>query len=281
MCFSDKSERLAFANLTNVTKEGFTNATNETDLLGITPKNVANQFELDIILSAYDENPGQILSHLDSCCDATSCRVFVYSSMAKGTRRSHDLENRTREKHELEDWMNTKTRFQKFGARVNNSWTGSEATGFLWHIAHEYDNYAAKVAFVHAHVSSWHSGELCDIITTGVHNASASNGYVNLNNPYQRRCLSRNNLVGLFASEEMRDVIYGNWTRWFGTRPPVRVTFECCAQFITTRHTLRNRPRAFWNRALSSMASSEGKIPWEYLWPTLVNEDENVKKASC
>ena len=177
--------------------------------------------------------------------------------------------------------MNTKTRFQKFGARVNNSWTGSEATGFLWHMAHEYDNYAAKVVFVHAHVSSWHSGELCDIITTGVHNASASNGYVNLNNPYQRRCLSRNNLVGLFASEEMRDVIYGNWTRWFGTRPPVRVTFECCAQFITTRHTLRNRPRAFWNRALSSMASSEGKIPWEYLWPTLVNEDENVKKASC
>jgi uncharacterized membrane protein len=127
VCFSDKSERLAFANLTNVTKEGFTN---ETDLLGITPKNVANQFELDIILSAYDENPGQILSHLESCCDATSCRVFVYSSMAKGTRRSHDLENRTREKHELEDWMNTKTRFQKFGARVNNSWTGSEATGF-------------------------------------------------------------------------------------------------------------------------------------------------------
>jgi hypothetical protein len=52
VCFSDKSERLAFANLTNVTKEGFTNATNETDLLGITPKNIANQFELDIILSA-------------------------------------------------------------------------------------------------------------------------------------------------------------------------------------------------------------------------------------
>ena len=282
VCFSDKSDRLALANLTNVTKD-MANVTNETDL--VTPNEYRQiQFELDIILSVYDENPGEILNHLESCCNATSCRVFVYSSMAEGTSRSHDLEHKTHEKHELEEWLNVQTRYQKFGARVNNSWTGTEATGFLWHIAHEYDNYAAKIAFVHSHISSWHSGRMCDIISRGVNNPSASNGkstYVNLNNQYPRRCISRNNVVGVHTSENLRDNIYGNWTRWFGTQPPVRVTYECCAQFVTTCDTLRNKPRTFWNRALSSMASSEWKIPWEYLWPTLVNEDENVKKAFC
>ena len=105
--------------------------------------------------------------------------------------------------------------------------------------------------------------------------------YVNLNNLYPRRCVSRNNVVGVHASTKLGDNIYGNWTRWFGSEPPVRVTWECCAQFITTRETLRNKPRMFWDRALLSMESPEWKIPWEYLWPTLVNEDDNVKKAVC
>jgi len=282
-CFSGKSVRLTLANLTHVTKD-FANTTNGTDLVSSPSEYRQNQFELDIILSVYDENPGEILNHLESCCDVTSCRVFVYSSMAEGTSRSHELEHRTRENHELEDWMNTPTRYQKFGARVNNSWTGTESTGFLWHIAHEYDNYAAKVAFVHSHVSSWHSGRLCDIIKRGASDPSVTNGkstYINLNNPYPRRCVSRTNAEGIHTSEELRDNIYENWTRWFGTQPPVRVTYECCAQFITTRDTLRNKPQSLWNHALSSMASSEWNIPWEYLWATLVNEDENVKKASC
>ena len=180
--------------------------------------------------------------------------------------------------------MNTETSYQKIGTHVNNSWTGGEATGFMSHIAREYDNYAAQVAFVHAHVSSWHSGRLCDIISKGVRSTVSMNGkssYVNLNNPYPRRCVSRNNVVGVHASTKLRDNIYGNWTRWFGSEPPVRVTWECCAQFITTRETLRNKPRMFWDRALLSMESPEWKIPWEYLWPTLVNEDDNVKKAVC
>jgi len=282
VCFFDRSDTLGLVNLTNVTKR-VANLTNEINM--VTPNEYRpNQFELDIVLSVYDENPGQVLNHLESCCNATSCRVFVYSSMAEGTSRSHDLEHKTHEKHDLEDWMNTETSYQKIGTHVNNSWTGGEATGFMSHIAREYDNYAAQVAFVHAHVSSWHSGRLCDIISKGVRSTVSMNGkssYVNLNNPYPRRCVSRNNVVGAHASTKLRDNIYGNWTRWFGSEPPVRVTWECCAQFITTRETLRNKPRMFWDRALSSMESPNWKIPWEYLWPTLVNEDDNVKKAVC
>ena len=280
--FSDGSDRLDLMNLTNVTK-GVANLTNETK---IAPPNEhrQNQLELDIVLSVYDENPGQILNHLESCCDATSCRVFVYSSMAEGSTRSHDFDHKTHEEHELDDWMNTETSYKKYGTHVNNSWTGTEATGFLSHVAREYDNYAARIAFVHAHVTSWHSDRLCDIITRGVKSTGSVSGnssYINLSKPYPRRCLSRNNFVGPHTSKELKDNVYDNWTRWFASEPPVRVTFECCAQFITTRDTLRNRPRSFWDRALLSMASPEWKIPWEYLWPTLVNEDENVKKAAC
>lgn len=37
---------------------------------------------LDIIVAAYDEVPEQVLGHLESCCPAESCRVFVYSAWA-------------------------------------------------------------------------------------------------------------------------------------------------------------------------------------------------------
>ena len=211
VCFFDRSDTLGLVNLTNVTKR-VANLTNEINM--VTPNEYRpNQFELDIVLSVYDENPGQVLNHLESCCNATSCRVFVYSSMAEGTSRSHDLEHKTHEKHDLEEWMNTETSYQKIGTHVNNSWTGTEATGFMSHIAREYDNYAAQVAFVHAHVSSWHSGRLCDIISRGVRSTVSMTGkssYVNLNNPYPRRCVSRNNVVGVHASTKLRDNIYGN-----------------------------------------------------------------------
>ena len=76
VCFFDRSDTLGLVNLTNVTKR-VANLTNEIKMM-VTPNEYRpNQFELDIVLSVYDENPGQILNHLESCCNATSCRVFV------------------------------------------------------------------------------------------------------------------------------------------------------------------------------------------------------------
>ena len=117
VCFFDRSDTLGLVNLTNVTKR-VANLTNETNM--VTPNEYRpNQFELDIVLSVYDENPGQVLNHLESCCNATSCRVFVYSSMAEGTSRSHDLEHKTHEKHDLEDW-------DEHGDELSKNWYARE-----------------------------------------------------------------------------------------------------------------------------------------------------------
>ena len=257
-----------------------TRVMNETGL----EEHQTNKVDLDIVLAVYDENPQTILNHLEGCCNSSSCRVYIYSSMAPGTSRSHELERRKREKHDLEEWLAVNTSFSKFGGRVNNTWTGTEATAFLWHISDQYDNHAAKSAFMHAHITAWHSDRMCDIIRRGLGQLSGNvtgPAYVNLNKPYPRRCLSPNAFTGVHTSEELRNNVFTNWTNWFESSPPRRITYECCAQFITTRASLRGRPHTFWTRALRSMASPEYKIPWEYLWPTLIDETGSEKKANC
>ena len=251
-------------------------------------------FELDIIVSVYDENPEKVLRHLETCCSAGTCRVWLYSAFESGvSERSHALESVNRELHEIEDWLSVNTTFEKHGARVNNSWTGGESTAYVTHVHEHYDDLADKLAFVHGHVSSWHSAEMCGTIRSGVSKAVSQGQnesphvnlpsvHININKPYELRCISRTGVSGPFATESLRDSVYENWKKWTGDEPPERMTWECCAQFVTTRESVRARSRVFWKNLYDAMPSSSSEnIPWEYLWPTFVDEAGSSRRGSC
>ena len=131
---------------------------------------------------------------------------------------------------------------------------------------------AAKSAFMHAHITAWHSDRMCDIIRRGLGQLSRNvtgPAYVNLNKPYPRKCLSPNAFTGVHTSEELRNDVFTNWTNWFESSPPRRITFDCCAQFITTRASSRGRSHTFWTSALRFMASPDYKIPAENIYGPL------------
>ena len=244
--------------------------------------------ELDIVVSVYDEVPQTLFKHLEGCCPKRACRVWLYSAFEKGKSvRSHSLPKQEQVGLGIEGWMNVSTPFEKHVLRVNNTWTGTEATGYLTYVHQLYDDLADKLAFVHGHVSSWHSENICDIIRRGVAKADTAmvgdSVYVNINKPFPLRCLSRSGTSGLYATEELRAKVYENWAKWTGeAETPSRLTWECCAQFVTTRQSLRARGRAFWKHTYEAMYSfPNDTIPWEYLWPTLVSPSFSASRGNC
>jgi hypothetical protein len=109
--------------------------------------------------------------------------------------------------------------------------------------------------------------------------------YVNLNRPFERRCMSPSGIFGGNVDEHLRDVGFDNWERWSGTPAPERVSWECCAQFLTTREGVLARKHSFWKRmyrALSLQGPHGGggsSPPWEYLWPTMIDEEGTADLA--
>ena len=78
-----------------------------------------------------------------------------------------------------------------------------------------------------------------------------------------------------------------NWSRWTGgASAPRRVSWECCSLFIATRRTLRARGRKFWEsvyRTVSMGDAMQPRPPWEYMWPSLVDEKgtEKIAQGLC
>lgn len=249
------------------------------------------RYELDIVVSVYDEVPQTLLGHLAGCCPKDTCRVWLYSAFDKGGKsvRSHTLQKQTQVALDIDDWMQVSTPFEKQGGRVNNTWTGTESTAYLTHVYERYDDFADKIAFVHGHLTSWHSDTICSIVRQGVKKANlamqsnAGAVYVNINKPYPMRCLSRKGQSGQYATEELRTQVYRQWSLWTGeATTPERITWECCAQFVTTRESLRARDKSFWKHTYEAMYSfPRDEIPWEYLWPTLVSPAFSAARGDC
>ena len=249
------------------------------------------RYELDVVVSVYDEVPQTLLGHLAGCCPKDTCRVWLYSAFEKGGKsvRSHTLQKQTQVALDIDGWMQVSTPFKKYGGRVNNTWTGTESTAYLTHVYERYDDFADKVAFVHGHLTSWHSDTICSIVREGVKKANlamqsnAGAVYVNINKPYPMRCLSRNGQSGQYATEELRTKVYRRWSLWTGdATTPERITWECCAQFVTTRESLRSRAKSFWKHTYDAMYSfPQDEIPWEYLWPTLVSPKFSAARGDC
>jgi len=249
------------------------------------------RYELDVVVSVYDEVPQTLLGHLAGCCPKDTCRVWLYSAFEKDGKsvRSHTLQKQTQVALDIDDWMQVSTPFEKHGGRVNNTWTGTESTAYLTHVYERYDDFADKIAFVHGHLTSWHSDTICSIVGKGVKKANlamqsnAGAVYVNINKPYPMRCLSRNGQSGQYATEELRTKVYRRWSLWTGeATTPERITWECCAQFVTTRESLRAREKSFWKHTYEAMYSfPQDEIPWEYLWPTLVSPAFSAARGNC
>ena len=249
------------------------------------------RYELDIVVSVYDEVPQTLSGHLAGCCPKDTCRVWLYSAFDKGGKsvRSHTLQKQTQVALDIDDWMEVSTPFEKHGGRVNNTWTGTESTAYLTHVYERYDDFADNIAFIHGHLASWHSDTVCSIVREGVKKANiaiqsnAGAVYVNINKPYPMRCLSRKGQSGPSATEELRTKVYRQWSLWTGeATTPERITWECCAQFVTTRDSLRARDKSFWKHAYEAMYSfPQDKIPWEYLWPTLVSPAFSAARGDC
>lgn len=247
---------------------------------------------MDIVVSAYDEPPTQFLSHVEHCCPQRYCRLFVYLSSSTVAQRSHSHEKKSRGYFTSVDWNNINTSMSKHVDVINNSWTGAESTGYMKYIVDNYEDLADTIVFAHGHVKSRHSVELCMAISRGLNRLgdTAKPVFININRYHSRRCVSRTNVRGPDNSEELRDSLYNAWYSLVSDDPmaePIRFTWECCAQFVTTQASIRRRSLEEWIRMYDIMSRSTygGGIVagylWEYLWPTLIDEKGNILKDSC
>ena len=268
------------------------------DLLseGVLPGDISTPFRLrrtmDLVVSAHDESPSQFISHVESCCPQGVCRLFVYLSNSPGTTRSHSHENVPRGSFTSADWNNIATNMSIHVDVVDNSWTGTESTGYMKYIVDKFEDLADTIVFAHGHVKSRHSGELCLAIRKGLKRLGNTTEpvFVNINNWHSRRCVSRTKIRGPDTSNELRDSLYKAWHSLMRDDPkdePIRFTWECCAQFIATQASIRRRSLEDWIRMFEIMSESTyggGPVAgylWEYLWPTIIDERGNVMKDSC
>lgn len=249
----------------------------------------------DIIVSAYDENSGDVLRHLELCCPTDTCRVFIYSSLNQDSQRSHEHVYRNKKhqvehaNHDIDTWLSVNTSYEKFGKTVDNTLTGTEATAYITHVIENYDNLADTLAFVHGHIHSWHSRRMCDIIIHGLRKLRRNvtrTVYVNINKPHPRRCMSMKGISGDGTSIEMRDHVFKYWKNWTHQPTPTRISWECCAQFVTNRESIHHRGYLFWQALNTTMTrcplpTPERCPPFEYLWPTLIDEEGTLKKSRC
>lgn len=235
---------------------------------------------MDVVLAVASEPVG-VLETVQSCSQPES-RIFAYVSSGNGISNSltkHSEKKNHDQKKVLREWMGRKDE-RTFVAEVANSWSGSEASAYVLHIVTHYHDLAPKTIFLHAHDGSWHSEGICKLISRS-ESAHERVGFLNLNKPYPRRCLSPHRAIGPFVDRRLWKQYERHWDLWTNSSPPRRITFECCAQFVASRTSLYKRDLYVWARILRSIAHDRLGGTWEYLWPTLVDEDLAVQKANC
>ena len=176
-------------------------------------------------------------------------------------------------------WLNEQ-RDNIFVSEIANTWSGTEASAFALHIVTHYYDMAPKTIFLHAHDGSWHSDKVCNLVKRGLV-ASPKTKFLNLNRPYPVRCLSRSSVVGIKVDFHVRDFYYANWRKWTNSSPPKRIVFQCCAQFVASKHAVHKRPLYVWSNILKAIVHDRLGNNWEFLWPTLIDEKGNSKLSNC
>ena len=252
---------------------------------------------IDYVIVAFDEPPRPFLDRLEDCISPALDRVFIYIN-ARNNFRSHG--NRPNgfinPKASFRLWSDASAAFNKSVVRVPGSYCCDEAPGFLMHIATHYHDLRPHTAFLHAHVASYHSGDVCSIVKTGVRKLSAdsqttppsSTGYVDINaGGYPLRCFSqrKQDYQGPGYAQDgldgkWRDNVYDMWSFWTAGAPlPHRIVVACCMQSVVTSQSLQRRPLKTWQALLDAAARSSP--PFEYLWPVLMDEAWSNSTGTC
>jgi len=255
----------------------------------------------DLIVAVYDENPTEYLKHLEDCCPARECRVWIYSGYSPGSKRSHSIAPRSHSPPaSIEEWLRVETKYEKFAFSVNNSHGGGgEATGYLTHIYQHYhdDDLPSTLFFLHGHVTSWHQREKqCRKISERLervklmrdskseHDRSDRKIFWSVSDRHHAtRCMSLRGWKGENMNAELRDQVYNNWEAWTGeSRQPERIVFTCCGQFMTSKENIKARSHDFWAKLFFSLPlmDKEGP-PYEYLWDTFLDEAGSIQRATC
>ena len=228
---------------------------------------------MDIVVAVGSESVN-FLSQISPCLGSN--RIFLYVSSGNGVANSltpHAYKN----KEHLSEWLRQEKN-NVFVSEIANTWSGTEASAFSLHIVTHYYDMAPKTIFLHAHDGSWHSGRVCKLVRTGL---AAQTKFLNLNLPYPLRCLSPSKFTGYGANAHVRDFYYANWRKWTNSTPPKRIVFECCAQFLASKHAIHNRPMSVWANILRSVVHDRLGNNWEYLWPTLIDENGTSQLSTC
>ena len=230
---------------------------------------------MDVVVAIGAEPVQPFLSTLLGCTPNRDLYFYV----ASGHGKSHSLTQHKFNASRLSEWLSMH-RGRVHVSEVANTWSGTEASAFILHIVTHYHDLAAKTVFLHGHGSSWHSDPVCSLIRRS-EVARPDVGFLNINRPFPKRCLSPSPVFGPSVSAAVRDRYYQNWRLWTNSTPPKRITFECCAQFVATRTAIHKRPLDAWTRILRAIVHDRLGNNWEYLWPTLIDEDQATATDVC
>jgi hypothetical protein len=226
---------------------------------------------VDFVIVAFDEDANSMLDHLQLCV-GNQDRVFIY--LKKGGHRTHELEKIDRVPSSFDAWNRTMP-YIKTVQEIPNSWCCDEASGFLLHITQNYHILNNYITFLHGHVASWHSNDVCSIVPKSTH------GFQNINKPHGRRCISQRGIQGAWTSIAQRNSIYANWMNWtLDNHVPLRIVWDCCTQCIVTKENILNRSLESW-KTLVLYSTRKVRIPWEYIWPTLLDEAWSKQASNC
>lgn len=223
---------------------------------------------MELVVSVFDENPRGFFENLKKCRSTfTSAHFYVHSEGF----RSHFTTGTKGYKKVNQTWY-----FPPFGKSYKIPNAGDEALAYVSYVVDRYNTLPPKVSFVHAHINSWHSGNLCDYLRK----ASVSEKKFEFFNKKDASvyCNELNKNSTGWAKRS-----FHNWYRWFDEAPPKFIHYKCCAQFAVTRELIRRHSLNTWKKihtkalAHRDGAHDEEKLRFENLWrPILDDSDANT-----
>ena len=223
---------------------------------------------MELVVSVFDEPAKPFFQHIKACHTKVSNATFFVHDAGY---RSHFTTGSSGLKHIDSLWFTP-----PIGTTYKIPNIGDEALAYTTYIVQRYYTLPARIAFVHAHTSSWHSHDLCKYLT------SASRSHMNML-PFNRYDATNNCQSLSIKSTSWMLRSYLNWEKWFDEMPPAYIHFNCCAQFMTRRELIHRHSLSTWKKihkaATRYQVSSKNKLPFEYLWPAIL--DNSKANVSC
>ena len=223
---------------------------------------------MELVVSVFDEHAEPFFNHLRSCSNVVSNVTFYVHEQGY---RSHFTTGTKGFKITDARWF-----APPFGTTQSIPNKGDEALAYASYIVQRYHTLPSYVAFVHAHASSWHSHSMCQYLQSAIR---SQRRFVSFNkNNAKRHCEILNN-----NSTSWKQRAYSHWETWFDESPPRYLPYQCCAQFMVSRESIRRHSLSTWNKihqkALEYHDTIPEQLPFEFLWPSIL--DNSTSNVPC